>query len=74
MILFIVSWAVCAFLSVGLGLGYFAGRWPELAKEQYRQDLGLWFFLGMMFGPLTLVTIFCLSGFGAYGVRWRRPK
>lgn len=68
-IICIVIWVVCAILSAGIEFAYWQGKYPEIAKDEYQEDLGVSLLRGMTMGPISLIMIFFLTGFCKYG--WR---
>lgn len=61
-------WFVCAMISTSILLGHFQGRFKEIAKECYREDLSLAWLFGLAFGPVGLFISFFMSGFCQYGL------
>jgi len=61
MIYFIIfAWLICGVLFWGMWFAYFQGKFPEIADEDYRENLGLAVFFGLIFGPLGLFVWFFL--------------
>jgi hypothetical protein len=63
-------WVTCGAFAYAGALAYFQGSWPRLAKEQYREDLGLAVVMWLG-GPFGLVVTTLASGFFKYGLRWK---
>jgi uncharacterized membrane protein YedE/YeeE len=65
----VVFWLACGVYAAGAEFAYFQGRFPMLAKEDYRTDLGTAFLIGLLFGPIGAVCATFYTGFLHYG--WR---
>jgi len=67
----VLAWFACGTISAGFDFADNQGRWPSLAKEGRRKDLGDAFLMGLAGGPFALVVVFFSSGFGEHGWRLR---
>lgn len=70
----IAGWLACAIVSSGTFLAYFQGEWPNMAANNYREDLGAGLFYGVLFGPFGLLGSIFLSGFWKHGWTLLPPK
>ncbi|MCG7851678.1 MAG: hypothetical protein MIO92_04075, partial [Methanosarcinaceae archaeon] len=68
---YIVLHLLCGFLSVGIWMADVQERYPKI-KDEYRFDLGISTLYGVLFGPITLVVFYALSGFAEHGCSLRR--
>ena len=64
----IVAWLVCATIAASITLGYFQRKYPSIAKTNYREDLVMSWFFGLLFAPVVMVQSFFMSGFCQYGL------
>lgn len=71
-VLLVLMWLVCAVLAQGVGVAYFQAKYPTLAQEDFRTDLGVCLGMGLFGGPLALVIIYLMSGFAEHGLQWGR--
>lgn len=69
MILVIMLWEACGVIGAGFYFAYFQGKYQYLAAEDRHSDLGQALFMGILFGPIWLLSCFFCCGFGEYG--WR---
>ena len=69
---FIVGWIICGVLAYGLILANLQRSWPILAETGYRADCAVALFVSISSPFCLLVALLC-SGFGKYGLMWRRP-
>lgn len=67
-------WLVCAFITAGIFVASFQHEFPSIAKETYRQDLGMGVLYGLICGPVGLVVSIFTSGFCQHGWTLKRPK
>lgn len=65
---FVLFWLVCAALSASILLGYFQNKYPEIAKESYRQDFNLCWGSSLLCGPLALFMSLFFTEFCGYGL------
>lgn len=65
-------WVLCAVLTQGIMVAEFQARFPNLAVEDFRRDLGRGLAFGLMGGPISLLVAFLTSGFAERGFQWRR--
>lgn len=68
--LFIVGYIACWIGSAGLTFAYFQSEFPYIADEMRTRDHYLSILLGFG-GPISLVTVFILSGCAKHGWRLR---
>ena len=68
---YIIFHIMCGVLQAGINFAYFQGKYPTLAEEGYRSDLGFAYGLGLLFGPLALLVSVFMSGFAQYGVKFK---
>jgi len=71
--LFMVIWTICGVLTYGITLAYFQRNYPEIAKEDYREDVGFSVLFGIV-GPIGLFVSLWGSGFAKHGLMYRRRK
>ena len=64
----IAAWLVCATIAASIALGEFQGRYPSIAKTNYRANLSMSWFFGLFLGPVAMVQSFFMSGFCQYGL------
>lgn len=62
----ITVWLICGFITYGTTFAYFQSKYPLVAEEQYREDIGDSIFFSL-FGPFGLIVSSLLSGFWEYG-------
>ena len=75
-LLLVVFWFACGFISYGISFAYWSNYkvFPGQASqtpEELRDTQGFCA-LGVLFGPLGLVVVFCLSGFAQHGMRFKK--
>ncbi len=66
-IFLVLGWLVCATISASMDLAYFDRKFCTIAKETYRENLSMAWLRGLLFGPVSVVIVFFLSGFAQYG-------
>jgi hypothetical protein len=67
----IVFWIVCGVLSVGLGMGYWKGKYPTFWSRHYRDDLIKEIMLAALMAPIGLITNYTFDrNYGKYGLRY----
>lgn len=67
--IYIVGWIVCGVLTYGITFAYFQKKYPIIARESYREDMGIAVFYGLL-GPIGLFVILVSSGFAKYGLKF----
>ena len=67
-ILIVSVWLLFGILGAGWCFAYCQGRWASIAQEDWREDMGF-AILFSIFGPVSAIGFFLISGFGKYG--WR---
>jgi len=70
-LLYIIFHLICAALFAGIFFAYFQAKFPSIAEEGRREDLGCAWGMGLLFGPVALIVGIFMSGFMEHGVRWR---
>ena len=65
------GWLGSAALSYGIMFAYFQRKWPTLADEDYRSDMGGTAGFSLLGGPIALLVSIFFSGFCQYGLKWR---
>ena len=70
-ILYAIFHLICAALFAGIFFAYFQAKFPNIAEEDRREDLGQAWGMGLLFGPISLIVEIFMSGFVEHGVRWR---
>ena len=73
LILFIILWVACGVATVGITFAYFQSKFPLIAAENEREDLGAGFLFGLT-GPIGLIVLFFATGFAQFGWRIRAIK
>ena len=69
-----VLYAIQAFIIYGLAFAHIQRKFPRLAEENYREDLGTSIFFGLWMGAfpiLGVLFVFLLTGMGQYGFKLR---
>jgi len=65
----VVAWLLCTLYAHGKMFAYFQDKYPTLAEQDYREDLGFCAGYALLFGPVAAVVSFFSSRFNHYG--WR---
>lgn len=71
-LLIFAVWMACGLAGSGFMFSAQQWRFPRIAQETLRADMGFAVFLAL-FGPVTLLIGYFFSGFAKYGC-WRRYK
>lgn len=61
----------CSVLCYGMTLGYFAGKFPTLDLDDHKSFSVDFSIPALLFGPISLITIYFLSGRCKYGLRFK---
>ena len=71
----VIFWIVCGFMTVGIIVADFQGRFPLIAKKNYREHLGFGVCIGLS-GPIGVVVSGLMSGFCEHGwyIRYKEPR
>lgn len=72
MIFLLIGYLVCAFLCYGTLFAAAQGMFPQIAKDQYRDDLGLSLLMGFtagMLGPVGVLVVLLITGFAKHGFK-----
>ena len=67
----VLFWLFCGVIAAGIFFADVQGGFPSIAKEYYREDLGLSVGVGLIAGPFALVVALFMSGFCQHGWRLR---
>ena len=71
-ILIICGWVFFGVLSVGWTFAYCQGKFPTIAEDNWREDLGFAVAFGFL-GPIAAFLAFVGGGFAEHGWRlWRK--
>lgn len=65
----ILGWLVCSVISFGASFAFFQRTWPDLASSQYYGDMVV-SVLVSVFGPISFIAVFFLSGFFKEGFKF----
>jgi hypothetical protein len=71
-LLLIAAYAIFGPLTVGAEMADLQFRFPNIARQEYRANLGFSVFLGLM--PPGWVVVFLHTGFYEHGFRFTRPE
>ena len=63
-------YVACCVLAYGLTFASFQGSYPRSAGQMRRTDMGFAILMSV-FGPMSLVLAFLLSGLGEHGLKFR---
>lgn len=67
------SWLACSVLSYGIGMAYWQ-RWNDAwSAHNCRYDQSFQAVHAAMFGPVSLMVTYFVTGFAEYGLRWTCP-
>jgi len=70
-LIFIMFWAVCGFITYGISFAYLQRTSPpKMARDEYWEDMGFSMLWGL-FGPVSLLIAFFLSGLAHKGFKIR---
>jgi hypothetical protein len=64
-------WIAPSPITAGICFAYFQAKFPSIAKQDRREDLGFAWFLALLSGPVGLVVELFMSGFAEHGWRLR---
>lgn len=67
----LLAWLACTILAAGISFAYLQGRYPSIATQDYREDMGVSWLFAIVGGPLAFIVILFTTGFAKYGVRWK---
>lgn len=71
LIAYLVFHLACSILSYGILFAYFQTKWPEIAKDFRREDMGFAAMISLMFGPIALFVGFFATGLAEHGIKFR---
>ena len=63
-----IVWVFCATVSAGWQFAYAQDNWPNIAKQEHRQDQ-IWAWLLSLGGPVSVAVIYLTTEFAKFG--WR---
>jgi len=66
----VVIWVICGVLAYGICFGYLQRKFPDIAEEEYRRDMGTSVLFGFG-GPITLSVLFFMTGFAEHGLKFK---
>lgn len=72
MLCIMIGYLICAFLCYGMLFSYTHSRFPSLAEEYYRENIGESLLFGLFFalsGPIGVTVTFIATGFAKYGFK-----
>jgi hypothetical protein len=61
------AWLLCGFISMGINIAYFQRKYKSISEGTYRSDVSMALGMGLLCGPIALVTAFFLTGMCEYG-------
>lgn len=67
--LIIIAYIVSSVISYGATFAYFQRKFPSIAEEFYREDMG--FAIAMALLPFSIVLSFVMSGFYKHGFKFK---
>ena len=72
----VIFWIVCGFMTVGIIVADFQGRFPLIAKKRLPGTSRLWCVCIGLSGPIGLVVSGLMSGFCEHGwyIRYKEPR
>ena len=62
----VTAWIACGVFNTGVTFRYYQDEYPQVACEQYREQLGAAVVPGV-FGPLWSLPVLLMSGFAEHG-------
>lgn len=65
----IVLWLLCSILAYGGSFAYYQRNYPTLAKQSYRQEMGICMIMSLIGGPISLLVTTFTSGFFEHGFK-----
>ena len=72
MIFVLIGYLICSFLCYGMLFASAQRMFPQIAKDSYREDLGLSLLMGLtvgMLGPTGVLLVLLLTGFAKHGFK-----
>lgn len=72
MIFLLIGYLVCSFLCYGMLFASAQGMFPQIAEDQYREDLGWSLLMGLtagMLGPVGVLVVLLITGFAKHGFK-----
>ena len=72
MIFLLIGYLICSFLCYGMSFAAAQGMFPQIAKAQYRDDLGFSLLVGLtagMLGPVGVLVVLLTTGFAKHGFK-----
>lgn len=65
LLLWIILWIICGIIGAGFANPRFLSKYDTY--QSARENLGVSLLIGLFGGPIALLILFFITGFGAYG-------